>query len=236
MNAPKPFKAKFEEKIVHNARYSEYHFEMIRPHELDFRSGQYISLLVDSTTGQRRSYSLCSTPAAQHGFELLIDHAPAGVGSQFLSSLQFGDEVQGIGPMGHFVLSEQPEQVLVFVGTGSGIAPLRSMILDLIQVRQDARDITLYWGMRHVEELFWLDDFQDLVEKLPNFHFYPVISRPTNGWSLSTGHVIDLLLAHKLQKNSGFYICGSSAMINDVQKLLFEKGFNKDSIYYEKFS
>lgn len=230
----KPFTAKFEEKIEHNAKYSEYHFEMTKPHELGFMSGQYVSLAVDSN-GQRRSYSLCSTPAAQHGFELLVDHSPAGVGAQFLSRLEFGDEVKGVGPIGQFVLSNQPEEELVFIGTGSGIAPLRSMILDLVQVRQDQRQISLYWGMRQAQDLFWLDEFQGLVEQLPNFDFYPTLSQPPTEWTLSTGRVTDLILAHQFRPATGFYLCGGASMIQDTVKILTEKGVSSENIHHEKF-
>lgn len=234
MNVPKPFKAKLEEKIVHNDKYSQYCFELLEPHDLNFLSGQYVSLQVDQK-GQRRSYSICSTPATQHGFELLIDNSPAGLGSQYLDSLQFGDVIEGLGPIGQFVLSDQLEETLVFIATGSGIAPLHSMILDLIQVRQDPRELMLYWGMRHAEELFWLDEFQDIVEQLPNFKFYPVLSQPSAEWTLSTGRVTDMVLAHHFHPTTGYYLCGGALMIKDVVAILTKKNVLPKYIHHEKF-
>ena len=234
LNPPKQFTAKFEEKIEFNDKFAEYHFELTEPHELGFKSGQYVSIQVDDV-GHRRSYSITSSPATQHGIELLIDRSPGGIGSQYLDNLKFGDSVRGIGPMGQFVIADQSETALVFIATGSGIAPMRSMILDLVQVRQDPREIVLYWGMRHAHELFWLDDFQGLVEQLPNFHFYPTLSQPHPEWTLSTGRVTDLVLAHEFRPATGFYLCGRANMIQDVSKILTEKGVSPTNIHVEKF-
>lgn len=235
MITPAKFTAKLEEKIEHNQKFIQFEFELTQPHVLNFQAGQYVSLLV-SQTGERRSYSICSSPATQHGFELLLDLSPAGLGVEFFSKLQFGDEISGLGPIGQFVLNDKLEEALVFVATGSGIAPIKAMLLELIQEKQDKRDITLYWGLRYVHELFWLDELQDMVESADNFHFYPVISKPSVEWTLSTGHVTDLLLAHNFKAQTGFYLCGSGSIVKDVKQLLLDKGVTADYLHHEKFS
>lgn len=234
MQTPTQFSAKLEEKIEHNARYIQYQFELIQPHELSFQAGQYVSLKV-SDQGDRRSYSFCSSPGLTHGFELLVDVSPAGLGSQYLQSLQFGDTVSGLAPLGHFTIANIPEQSLVFVATGSGIGPLYSMITDLIQEKQDPRPITLYWGIRHPHEFFWLSDFQDMVEAVERFSFYPVVSQPVEEWTLSTGRVTDLLQVHQFPAETGFYLCGSDRMIADVKQLLIDKQISEQHIHHERF-
>ena len=234
MNTPVQFTAVLEEKIEHNSKFVQYQFELSQPHQLDFQAGQYVSILV-SPKGERRAYSLCSSPEIKHGFEILLNTAPAGLGVNFFLNLKFGDKITGLGPIGQFVLTDQAEKALVFVATGCGIAPIKSMLLQLIQEKQDKREITLYWGMRYADELFWLDEFQDMVETFGNFHFYPVISQPTAKWTLSTGHVTDLLLAHTFETQTGFYLCGTTNMIKDVNKLLINKGVTEEFVHYEKF-
>ncbi len=231
---PAPFSARFEEKIIHNQRFVEFHFELEQPHRMPFRSGQYVSLKVNDA-GVRRSYSISSVPSVDHGFEFLIDVTPGGIGTQLLNSLEFGQTVQGIGPLGQFVLSDQPESAVVLLATGSGISPLKSMLLDLVEQRIDQRPITLYWGMRYAADLFWLDDFQDIVEANTNVSFYPVISQPEPEWNLSTGHVTDLLQIHHFPQDAGYYICGSQTTVQSIQQFLLAKSVQPQYIHHEKF-
>lgn len=232
-NPPQPFIARFEDKIVHNQKFIEYHFELEEPHRLTFQAGQYVSIKIDEI-GTRRSYSICSSPSIDHGFQFLLDISPAGIGTQYLESLQYGQRVNGIGPMGQFVIKDEGESSIVLIATGSGIAPIKSMALDLIE-KQIAKPITLYWGMRYAADLFWLDELQDMVEANKNFFFYPVISQPEPEWNLSTGHVTDLLDIHQFPPDAGYYLCGSKQIVESIQNFLLAKSIAAEYIHHEKF-
>jgi len=235
MHKPQQFKAKLAEKLEFNDKYTQYSFTLVQPHTMEFDPGQYVSLVVDEH-GDRRSYSIASKPENKDAFELLVDHTPQGAGTKFLQNLEYGKEVDVMGPLGRFVyLPEENVEELVMVATGSGIAPFRSMILDLLQEKGETRKITLYWGMRHVEELFWENDFQDLSESFDNFNFHPVISRAVDEWPLCRGRVTDCLNVHDVPVKAGYYLCGNAHMIEDVTKLLDEKGVPKDQVHHEKF-
>lgn len=231
---PQPFTARLEDRFIHNDRYVECTFELIEPYIIEFIAGQYVSIKIDDQ-GTRRSYSICTPPSTNHGFGLLVDVSPGGVGSSFLQNLPIGQNVEVLAPLGRFTVSQQPEEELVFVATGSGITPFKSMIEDLIQNQDEKRDMTLYWGMRYIQDLFWLDEIQDLVEAVPNFHFYPVLSQPVPEWSLSTGHVTDLLQVHQFLPTAGFYICGNKGMIESTQAMLLAKQVPVQYIHHEPF-
>lgn len=237
---PKQFSARLEEKTIHNERYAQLAFELIEPHRLEFLPGQYVSIQV-TERGDRRSYSICSNPEIDHGFELLVDVQPGGLGSSYLNSLEIGSTISGLAPLGQFVLAEDTpaaqsaEAALAFIATGSGIAPLNSMILNLLQTRHDQRPITLYWGMRHAEHLFWLQEYQILADSFSNFSFYPVLSQPAPEWTLSSGHVTDLLAAHQFQPTTGFYLCGNKKMIEACSQTLLAKSITPEYIHHEKF-
>lgn len=229
--------ARFEDKISFNEKFVEYHFECIEPFRLPFLAGQYVSIKV-SPEGLRRSYSMCSSPAIDHGFHLLLDLSPAGVGSKYMESLKFGDQIEMIAPMGVFVVDHQKVPVdapMVFIATGAGITPLYSMILDELQNRQSTRPMVLYWGMRYVQELFWLDELRQLAVTFPNFQFHPVISKAIEQWPLCRGRVTDCLLVHEIPVNGSYFLCGSQQMIADVGALLVQRGVTKEQIFYEKF-
>lgn len=229
--------AKLEERIEHNKRFIEFHFELTQPHTLDFQSGQYVSVKAHEN-GTRRSYSITHRPDINHGFELLVDLQPGGYGSKFFEQLQFGDEVEVLAPLGRFVLEPfQPDTTLYFVASGSGIAPYKSMINDLLQLQQVPNKIELHWGMRHADELFWLDEWRELEDNFKNFTFHPVLSRPPSEWSLSRGRVTDVFKLHTLHDpaKSQIYLCGSTPMIDDMVTVAQHRGFTEDQIFHEKF-
>jgi NAD(P)H-flavin reductase len=236
LSPPKLMMARLEDKTIHTEKFVQYAFELESPHLMPFVAGQYVSLKV-SETGARRSYSICSTPDTNHGFELLIDLAPNGLGCQYLQGLQFGDQIQVLGPMGMFVVEDRPEETaLAFVATGSGIAPIRAMVLDQLQVKKDTRPITLYWGLRHEKDMFWQQEFQELSDSFENFTFHPTMSQPETGqWTLCSGRVTDCLNTHDLLPNAGYYICGNERMLHDVLELLKQKGVPEVNLHHEKF-
>jgi|GEM_PF-350713 len=238
------FSARLEDVLVYNDRFAKYEFELTEPHRLEFLAGQYLTIQV-SDKGEMRAYSICSPPAIDHGFELLIDHQPNGVGVNFFKRLGLNPAqpqiIKGLGPMGRFTLvnrlgqAEVDEQALVLVATGCGVAPMMSVLLDQLQTKGDQRPITLYWGMRKAEDLFWLEDFNLLVDTYANFHFYPILSQPTPEWTLSRGHVDDLLVAHDFIPQTGFYLCGGRSMIVENKQLLTDRGILPQFIHHEHF-
>lgn len=231
--------AKLSERIDLGQKFMHMTFEMTSPNLLEFEAGQYVSLgFPDNPV--RRPYSIASSPGIQHAFELLIDTAPQGVGTTYLQNLQLGQEISVLAPMGVFTLAKEEqagrEKSLAFVATGSGIAPLRSMVLHLLQDLGDQREITLYWGLRHVEDIFWQEEFHELEKAFPNFHFHLTLSKPVEGWPLCSGRVTDCLRNHPQVAETGYYLCGNQAMIEDVTKLLIdEKQIPKEFVHHEKF-
>lgn len=235
MNPPKQYRAKLEDKAQLNERFVQYHFELVEPNELTFAAGQYASIKV-SEKGERRSYSICSSPAVSHGFELLVDHKPAGIGCTYLENMVFGQEIEFLAPLGIFtIVPDETETSLALIATGSGIAPFRSMLFEQLQVKHDARPITLHWGMRHANNLFWEDEFEELAQSFPNFSFHPVISQPEQAWPLCRGRVTDCLSTHELAAGTGYYLCGNAQMIEDVTQTLLAKSVTAEHIHHEKF-
>lgn len=233
---PKRFTVKLSDKLVFNDKFIQFMFELDVPHRMSFVAGQYVSFQV-SPNGARRSYSICSNPNRDHGFDVVVDISPQGVGTTFLQNLPFGASIDTLGPMGSFTISQSlPESEIVLIATGSGISPMRSILFDLLQVKNDQRPITLYWGMRFVEDLFWVDEFSELSQTHPNFTFHPVISKAIDGWTLCRGRVTDCLIVHNAHsETAGYYLCGNQAMIHDVLEYCERKSIQKQFVHHEKF-
>ncbi|MCA9369931.1 MAG: hypothetical protein H6774_00380 [Pseudomonadales bacterium] len=233
---PQRFIAKLEDKTIQSTKFTQFKFELVEPYRLDFLAGQYVSFKV-SESGDRRSYSICSSPDIKHGFELLVEILPDGLGSQYLNTLPFGSQVEILAPMGMFTLEKAPVATeYIFVATGSGVAPYFSMLQELLQVQHDTRPITLYWGLRYGEEMCWQDEFSLLAEAFENFTFHPVLSRPGEGWPLCSGRVTDCLSVHHISTEADFFLCGNKTMIADMTELLSQKGVVKTHIHTEQFN
>ena len=226
--------ARLEDKIVHTEKYIQYKFELDQPHTMPFTAGQYVSIKV-SDRGERRSYSICSSPSVDHGFELLVDIAPQGVGSRYLESLKFGDTISFLGPVGVFTIPEEnTESAYYFVATGSGVAPFKSMIEGLLE-KQEKRPLILYWGLRYEQDLFWEKDFQELQRTNPNFDFKIILSKPSDAWPLSRGHVTDLLIGLEKIPGAGYYLCGNAKMVDEVTEHLQQSSVAPTQVHHEMF-
>lgn len=243
---PEKFTARVSEKyaVGENQRFLYVKFELVLPDRISFQAGQYVSMVVNEE-GERRSYSIASTPDNDHGFHILAEVVDGGKGSEFLRKLRLGDVVEILAPLGRFVVRNPPKgevDKLLFVATGSGIVPIYSMINDLLINKHESRQMRLHWGMRNVSDLFWVDNFGRLMEDYPNFVFDLVLSKPIEGWELCSGHVQDCLMRDfPPSTGSGLegweaYVCGKTELVIDVAKKLEELKMKKENIFHEKYT
>ena len=235
MIRPQKYQARLSDRQDYNDRYSQYHFELVEPLTLENLAGQYVLLQVNEKTA--RAYSMSDRPDVNTSFELLVDHEPAGMGTTFLRQLKFGDRVQVLAPLGQFVVKADPEiKELIFVASGSGIAPIKSMVTDLLQIKGDQRPITVFWSMRYDNELFWLDFFADLQKSFSQFTFVPIISRPSENWQLAIGHATDYLQKLENVDKTQFYLCGNPQLVATSKQILLDKKVLATNIIAEQFA
>ena len=215
--------------------------ELVTPDRITFQAGQYVSIKVNEL-GERRSYSIASTPDNNHGVTLVAEIIPGGKGSEYIKGLKPGDTVELLAPLGRFIvdLETMPkERKLLFVATGSGIAPIYSMINDLLINKKERRPIRLHWGMRDEGHIFWFDNFQRLAEEHPYFVFDMVLSKPQEEWELCTGHVQDCIgrdLGKEKMGDWEGYVCGSPKMVEELKTLLIKMGMPEEQVHHEKFA
>jgi CDP-4-dehydro-6-deoxyglucose reductase len=217
-----------------------HHFEFEIPGKQDFTftPGQFVSVL-EKVDGREitRAYSIAS-PREGNRFSLCLNHVPDGLVSSYLFQIAPGEEVEMHEPLGYFTL-RHPERRAVFVGTGTGIAPFRSMLLDHLPKTQPR--ITLLFGARHEHGLLYRDELEKLAADYPTFHFLPTITRPTDSWTGRTGRVqahLDEALALEnpaAKINVDVYVCGLKEMVDDVRQELKRRGFDRKQIIYEKY-
>lgn len=230
---PQAYSAIFESRLHLSKDYYLLKFGLGKGQALAFRAGQYVSFHIGPPK-MRHTMSLASPPRAD-SFEILQCVAPGGSGSQWTLRLSPGQSVQFTGPLGKFGINATSPQKKIFVATGCGIAPFRSMIIDYLG-KGGKSEIVLYWGMRHETDLFWQKELSELSARYPNFHYQITLSQPEDSWRGIRGRVTDhVVQQEKDLTGPEFYLCGSQAMISDVRQQLLDKNVPPEQIYNETF-
>jgi CDP-4-dehydro-6-deoxyglucose reductase len=213
-------------EIAPNTRHFEFESE---EWEAAFVPGQFVSLTANDIT---RAYSIVSAPGG-HKFALCANLVQGGHLSPFLFSFGPGDEIDFKGPYGAFIL-RRPVSDSIFVATGTGIAPFRSM-LSRLQDHPDSR-FTLIFGVRHESGLLYHDELTATAKAAPNFDYRPTLTRPPDHWSGRSGRVQQHVMeALGDRRDMDVYICGLREMVDDMRSKLKEAGVDRKRIIYEKY-
>lgn len=201
---------------------------------LQFKAGQFFQIFVPLPDGKvkRSSYSIASSPAHHDYFELCVTLVDGGKSSTFLHNLKAGDRVQGMGPLGTFHFYEDGRDS-VFVATGSGIAPFRSMIHDKLH-KGTKNGLTLVFGNRFAEDIIYRKEWEETAARHPNLKVHFVLSR-AEGTGLK-GYVQDHLAdTVRDLPSKNFYICGLKNMIDAVEQKLLSLGVAKERVHFERY-
>jgi NAD(P)H-flavin reductase len=208
---------------------------LVGPPELRFIAGQFVSCEIErpgSRIPATRPYSIASSPIDSKSVQLLFNRVPGGPGSEYLFSLQPGDVTAFKGPFGSFTLRDSARDIL-FVATGTGIAPIRSMLRALTESGSKRR-ITLFWGLRSERDLYYQDELTDLRDRLPHFSFTTTLSQPGASWSGAAGRVVPLVVSEiDTVANLDVYLCGNGSMIREVRDIIRRMGLCP--IYTEQY-
>jgi CDP-4-dehydro-6-deoxyglucose reductase len=185
-----------------------------------FLPGQYVNLIGQG--GIRRSYSLANSDAEQ-SLELHIKAVPGGLMSTYwFERARVNDLLRLSGPHGTFFLRDMQGLDLIFLATGTGIAPIKSMLAKLDSSFREylPRSVRVYWGGRIRSDLYL-----NFSETAANCLYIPVLSRAGGDWNGARGHVQQALVADNPDLDRAIvYACGSEAMIQSARALLLRHG------------
>ncbi|MBN1162595.1 acetate--CoA ligase family protein [Patescibacteria group bacterium] len=229
---PQFLTAKTSRHAVLATTYHSYDFIPDEPFE--FNPGQYISVKVAENT--IRCYSVASHVDTKQ-FSLLVDTKPGGPGSKFFENLKVNDKITFLGPFGVFTYKpEDDAETLLFLGTGSGVSPLRCMIESALKEHKFKGTIHLYIGLNFVEDIFWTDYLDSLKNEYPNFKYDIAVFKPNEGWKGHQGFITDLVKKdYKDASKVSAYLCGNKYMVKDATDVLIANGCPEERIYTEKF-
>ncbi len=238
MAPPPTFDVRLLRSRMLSPNVRELAFERVDGVTFDFRAGQWISLVLQLPEGEgRRAYSIASPPAGTPGMSIAVTKVQSGPGSTFLHDLPEGGVIRAIGPQGFF--TRDGRHPSLFVGTGTGVTPLRSMILDAL-AKGDSSPLTLLFGVRHLEDRLYLEELQDLAAKHKNLRIEHTLSRPTSDWTGRQGYVQSHVeeLWRELEESGPphAYICGLERMVGAVRELFRKQmGVERKHVHTERY-
>ena len=203
-----------------------------------FEAGQFLSVIVppckDRMTAVKRIYSFASAMASGH-YELCIKVVPGGVASNYLASLESGDTLCVRAPYGDFKFKPSERRHVFFIGTGSGIAPLRSISQSPEFLESGISSATLLFGAFNDKEILYPGCFESR-----GIETVYALSNTGPEWRGYKGNVCQYIRANAENTkllDADYYICGNPAMVKEMLDLLHKGiGVPREAIHEELFS
>lgn len=196
-----------------------------------YNSGQYVNLIKGDL---KRSYSIANAYQDNNNLEFYIKKYEIGLMSQYwFNEAQKEDLLRIEGPLGSFFLRENTSENIIFLATGTGIAPIKSILEQISkeESKYSEKRIWLFFGARFREDLFW-----DPCDLIKNLKFIKVLSRESEFFEGFKGYVQDAVLHRNIDlANSQVYACGSIQMINSAKKSLLNKSLKEDNFFSDAF-
>lgn len=164
-----------------------------------------------------------------------------GIGSSFMCGLQQGDAIEFRGPTGLFRLHDSSREK-IFIGGGSGMAPLRSMIKHLLEVRSWKGSLRFWYGARCQAEIPYQDEFEALAVKFENFEWAVSLSdaKCDRNWHGFRGLIHETIFrnvldTHRNLEDCEFYVCGPPKMLAATRQMLSRLGVADHLVRYDDF-
>lgn len=202
---------------------------------MPFLAGQFVIIDFGNLQHQfsTRSYSIADTFSGPI-IELCVVLKEDGAATPKLFNQNIGETLRVSNPQGRFVLPDTIEEQTQFgfICTGTGIAPFRAMIKDLLINRKVSNTIHLFFGCRTQEDILYRSEFEQLQTEFPNFTYTPVLSR--ENWDGAKGYVHSHYSSVFESKPTALvYLCGWTEMIKQTRDQLKSYGYSRAEIKVE---
>ncbi|MFY0606200.1 MAG: ferredoxin--NADP reductase [Cyclobacteriaceae bacterium] len=210
----------------------------------DYKPGQFITLIKEVGGKKiRRAYSLCTTPFIDQDPAVTVKRVPGGLMSNHINDdFKSGDEIEIMEPMGMFTTtySESSERHVVFLGGGSGITPLYSIMRSVL-LKEPKSKVSLVYGNRHEEYIIFKDQLEQLKADHPDrFELVNILEEDTKGIAAYVGRPTVEMVGEIVQKlngdaNTEYFICGPGPMMDILSNGLLAAGVAEAQIRMESF-
>jgi glycine betaine catabolism B len=207
-------------------------------YDVDFKTGQFITVFWPDTPEYKRAYSLSSC-ALDRGFYEITVKRDGKMGTRIVDWARAGDKLCVLPPVGKFLPVYEPDKHLICVAGGSGVTPFRGFVREATRRNLDTK-ITILYSVRTTNDIIFNDEFHQLEMDNPNFDFFVTCTRLSeqDPWTGRRGRINAHWVKEHIVKveNTVFYACGPNELVASSQHLvLHELGIPKNQMLVEKW-
>lgn len=243
MIKPEPFDARLVAARKLSPGVRELVFERADGAPFRYEAGQWVNLVLPLPEGEiKRAYSIASAPTGSPRFEIAVTRVTGGPGSEHLHRLEEGALVHAIGPHGLFTRDPADATPTLFVATGTGVTPLRSMLQAALRAGSRAT-LWLLFGARFEEDILYREELEALARSSDRFRYEVTLSQGGPSWAGRRGYVqahVPELYRALAARGDGvppqIYICGLERMVKAVRELARgELGADRKHVHVERY-
>ena len=201
--------------------------------EFKFKAGQYAELYFGQC--KEKHFSMANPPSTNE-LEFHIKTLDGGEVSDYVkNTLEVGETIKVKGPFGNAYLRDSHKGPIIAVAGGTGLAP----ILSIIQSSQDIKmkqPIQVYYGAQSEKDLYFVKQFEEMIQNNKNLSFFPVVMEPSKRKELRSGLVTDAVIEN-IKNFDGYkaYLAGPPKMVKAAEKILFSNGIRKVDVHSDAF-
>ncbi len=207
-------------------------------YDIDFLTGQFITVAWPDTPRYRRAYSLSSCALDRGWFEVTVKR-DGKMGTRVVDWAKEGDVMTVIQPVGKFLPVYEPDKHLICIAGGSGVTPFRGYVREATRNKLDTK-ITILYSVRTTDDIIFNHEFRELEKENPNFTFHVTCTRlgDEDTWEGRRGRIdAEYVKEHigELDKTV-FYACGPNPLVEFAEKLVLDQmGVPKEQMQVEKW-
>jgi NAD(P)H-flavin reductase len=222
------------------------HFD--RP--LPYHAGQYVNVQIPQCPRRWRYLSPAIPADPGGGIEFHVRVVPGGlVSNAIVGETRPGDRWRLSGPHGGLRVDRDAGDVLMVAGS-TGLAPLRTLIMDLSRFAVNPR-VHLFFGARYRCELYDLRTLWQVASQNPWLSVspvseynndpawaadYPDVSPPRGLHVRQTGRLPDVVTRYGAWGDRQILICGGPDMVRATKAALISRGAPPENIQHDPLS
>ena len=207
-------------------------------YDIDFKTGQFITLYWPDTPSYKRAYSLSSCALDRGYYEVTVKR-DGKMGTRIVDWAKVGDTMMVIPPTGRFLPVLEPNKHLICIAGGSGVTPFRGFVRDATRRKLETR-ITVLYSARTTNDIIFKDEFHKLELENKNFNFFVTCTRlhPDDPWTGRRGRITAEWVKENILDlpNTVFYACGPNELVEFAEHLILsEMKVHKEQMKTEKW-
>ena len=193
-------------------------------YDIDFKTGQFITLYWPETTNYKRAYSLSSCALDRGLFEVTVKR-DGKMGTRIVDWAKVGDKMWVIPPVGKFLPVYEENKHLICIAGGSGVTPFRAFVREATR-RKLKTKITILYSVRTTNDIIFNEEFRQLEQENEHFDFYVTCTRlhPEDPWTGRRGRISPEWIRDHIHDlpNTIFYACGPNELVEATETLVID--------------